>query len=306
MKRPVRNARGTNSRNQKPVREVRGAAHEAKILPLAPRSTNAQLRRERVRLASVGKKAAKSANLQRKNEAARFKAHSQRRRVLWVSVISPSVVLILIVVATLTTPMLAIQRISIEGTQRLKAASILNALKPEIGTPLTLVNASSVSNALASFSLIESFAVIAKPPHTLVIRITERQPICIVSQNGVNYLYDPAGVRIGVAEASDVYPLVSIGGDPKTDAHFKQAMDVLLALPLKLLPRVGLVQARTKDDVRMQLRGSTRQLIIWGDGANSVLKSKVLSALLKHVKQNTAATIDVSSPTAPVVRYGNF
>ena len=238
--------------------------------------------------------------------ALRFSAYSRKRRIVAISVVAPFLVLVALVVATLTTPLLAVTDIKVSGTHRLKAETVLNALEAEVGTPLTLVNADSISKALSTFSLIESFAVIAEPPHTMVVRVVERQPICVVSLNGVNYLYDPAGVQIGEAKNADNYPIVSIHGDPKTSSHYAAAIDVLLALPAKLLPRIETVEARTKDDVRLSLRGVSHQNIIWGDSANSVLKSRVLAAMLRHVKSSLSATIDVSSPTAPVVRYGNF
>ena len=66
------------------------------------------------------------------------------------------------------------------------------------------------------------------------------------------------------------------------------------------------VQAKTKDDVTLHLRGIASQKVIWGDSSDAVLKSKVLAALIKNQKKSDVVTYDVSSPTAPVVRYGNF
>lgn len=240
------------------------------------------------------------------SEAALFNRYRRHRRAIILSIATPLILLIGLVIATLTTPMLAIDKITVQGTDRLAKAQILNALEGQIGTPLTLVNTGEIGKALETFVLVESYAVIARPPHELLVRITERQPICTVEINGVAYLYDPAGVRIGIASAKDDYPLVNIHGEPRTSSHYAAAIDVLLALPAELLPRVAVVEARTKDDVRMQLRGSARQQIVWGDSSQSVLKSKVLKALLKHVRESQTATVDVSSPTAPVVRYGNF
>jgi cell division protein FtsQ len=55
--------------------------------------------------------------------------------------------------------------------------------------------------------------------------------------------------------------------------------------------------------VRLQLRGYSAQLIIWGDSSQGTLKSKVLAALIANQKQSDRVTYDVSSPSAPVVRY---
>lgn len=262
---------------------------------------NRAVREEQKRLSRLrGSRSAQSA------ETALFNRYRRHRRTIALSLITPVVLLVGLVVATLTTPMLAVEKITVKGTDRLSKSQVLNALKAQLGTPLTLVDSAEIGKALKTFVLVESYAVIARPPHELLVRITERQPISSVEVNGVAYLYDPAGVRIGVAKASDDLPLVKIHGEPSSSSHYASAIDVLLALPAELLPRVSVVEARTKDDVRMQLRGAARQQIVWGDSSGSVLKSKVLKSLLRHVRESTAATIDVSSPTAPVVRYGNF
>jgi cell division protein FtsQ len=169
-----------------------------------------------------------------------------------------------------------------------------------------MVDESQIAQRLASFSLIESFSTVSLPPHTLEIRILERQPIAIVTVNGADYLYDPAGVQIGLAKNYGDYPRVLVNGNPLKNANYRAAIDVILALPVELLPRVASVQATSKDDVRIRLRGAAGQQIIWGDSSNSVFKSKVLAALIANTKKSAQATFDVSSPKAPTVRYGNF
>ena len=108
---------------------------------------------------------------------------------------------------------------------------------------------------------------------------------------------------MGDASGSDQYPLLTINDNPSNSAEFKLAIDVLLALPASLLPRVYAIDAKTKDNVTMQLRGNAGQAIVWGDSSNSALKSKFLAALIHNYKKGDRVTFDVSSPTAPAVRY---
>jgi cell division protein FtsQ len=201
------------------------------------------------------------------------------------------------------SPALAIQKIQVVGTNRLSAKSIQNALAGELGTSLTRVDPQKVAAQLASFSLIESVAVVANPPHTLQVQVTERSPIAVVNLGGSLVLVDPAGIQIGAATGHDAYPLVDVTGNPRDNANYRAAVDVLLALPSNLYPQVASISARSKDDVTLQLRGVANQQIVWGDGSNSALKSRVLAALFKNTKRSVRLTIDVSSPDAPVVRY---
>lgn len=204
------------------------------------------------------------------------------------------------------SPLLAIQQISVVGTERLNADEIAAALSGHVGTPLPLLDQNAVGESLTRFDLIESFSATAVPPNQLQIRVSERQPLAIIEFEGALWLHDPAGVRIAPALPTDMLPRVLITEDPKTSRGFRDAVDVLLALPIELLGQVEFIQAVTKDDVQMSLRGALGQRISWGDSSNAVLKSKVLQALMLNNEGATSVTFDVSSPNAPVVRFDNF
>lgn len=239
-------------------------------------------------------------------EAKRFTQSTRNRRIIFFTSLSAFGALLLLVLATIFTPLLAVEKIDVTGISRLKEKSIVNALISQIGKPLPTINSADVANSLEAFPLIESFTIISLPPHTLRIQIAERQPIGVIQIAGTNYLYDPAGVRIGISNGSENLPQIAINGAPEKSKQFKAAIDVLMALPADLLQRVAEINAKSKDDVTMRLRGYSGQRIIWGDGSDSVLKSRVLDALIANQKKTDRVTYDVSSPNAPVVRYGNF
>jgi cell division protein FtsQ len=196
---------------------------------------------------------------------------------------------------------LAINKITVTGTQKVPEKQIQSVLKKYIGTPLPLINSQSVANDLAKFKLIESISIISQPPHELQVRIVERTPISVVVKGGVGFLYDPSGIRLGVATGSEKLPTIIITGDPKTSKNYTQAIDVLLSLPSSLLEKVAYIQAKTRDNVTMSLRGNARQTIIWGDSTQSALKSRVLKVLLFKTPARVPATFDVSSPLTPSV-----
>jgi len=275
-------------RAAKPAKRVKATKPASRVRPSASSAASTPRRKVFERLSP---------------EAARFRAYSRRRRAILSSVVGAFLALILLMLASMYTPMLAVEQIRVVGLSRLKVSQIQGALKGQLGVPLPMVQSSKIGDALRPYPLIESFAVTSRPPHTLVIRITERTPICIVNVGNTNYLFDPAGVKVGVAGSNDAYPTLTINGDPSSSAQYKLAMDVLLALPASLLPRVASIDAKTKDNVTMQLRGNAGQKIVWGDASSSALKSKVLAALLRNYKKSERVTFDVSSPTAPVVRY---
>ena len=300
------------------------AVRASNSLPTSPRSkkfvTKQSSNRKilKVKAPSVGKREQKKLLRIRKSnrkvsffsklspEAKRFTAQSRKRKAFLLIFTSSFGALLLLVLATIFTPLLAIEKIEVGGVNRLKDKSIINALTSQMGKPLPLVNPAEIATALEAFPLIESFSIVSLPPHTLKIQIAERQPIGVIAVGGTSYLYDPAGVRIGVATGAEKLPAISIKGTPEDSKEFDAAIDVLMALPASLLERVSEINAKSKDDVTLRLRGYAGQRIIWGDGSESVLKSKVLDALISNQKKTDQVTFDVSSPNAPVVRYGNF
>ncbi len=284
------------------------AIKSARKKPDSNQITREQIRAERERLLLVraSSRSSKRNSLRQVNrEAKRFGRNRRRVRAFRIAGVSAFAALIALVLASLFTPLLAIQKIEVSGLKRISTSDILTAVAPQVGVPLTMVSTDKIAAELSNFKLIESFSTVALPPHTLQLRIIERQPVCIVTIAGVNHLYDVAGVELGQAKASDRYPVVSISGSPKNSKNFADAIQVLLSLPVTLVHRVAVVEARSQDNVLIQLKGLAGQQIIWGDSSKSALKAKVLASLIRHVRRSQIATIDVSAPTAPVVRYGN-
>ena len=232
---------------------------------------------------------------------------SRRAKRIIASLSVGSIAVLLAIVAGATfSPALAIKEIYVTGTERINPELISKALQSHIGTPLPLLDEKSVATSLASFALIESFSATAVPPNGLQVRISERQAISVVAVKGKRWLYDPAGVRVAQATGTEELPEIQISEEPRNSQRFRNAIDVLMALPEDLLHEVEFIEARSKDDVQMSLRSSRDQRIMWGDSSDSVLKSNVLQALMANHQKTQSVTFDVSSPNAPVVRFDNF
>jgi cell division protein FtsQ len=231
----------------------------------------------------------------------RFTKESQAKKIFVRSFLGAFLALVLFVLSTMFTPILAVNKITVVGENKVPESVIQSALKGYIGKPLPMISSENVANDLAKFKLIESIAVVSQPPHELRVKIVERTPISIVVASGVAYLYDPSGIRLGVANGNEKLPTIIITGDPKTSKNYTQAIDVLLALPASLLGKIEYIQAKSRDNVTMRLRGNFKQTIIWGDSTQAALKSRVLKVLLSKTPSRIPATFDVSSPETPSV-----
>lgn len=242
-------------------------------------------------------KAARARRKRLRAEIRRFTQRSRRRRMMWLGALGAVVLLIGGSVIAAYSPLFAVERITVAGASRLDAATVEAALSDQIGRPLALVDDSEVKAALLAFPLIETYALEAKPPHDLTVRIVERTPIGVIESGAGYTLVDAAGVALSTTEqVPDGQPILHVEGGPGSDV-FEAAGLVVRSLPNDLRAQLTEVTAGTLDDVTLKL--STGLTVVWGSSEDSVLKSVTLSSVL--VAKPDARSIDVSSPQVPVV-----
>jgi cell division protein FtsQ len=282
-------------RYSKPVPKARGKKAKPKAKPIIKKVKGTS------KPSLKNLKVSASSRRARVREVRRFTKESQVKKIFFRSILGALLALVLFVLSTMFTPILAVNKITVIGEDKVPEAKIQAALKGYIGKPLPMISSENVAQDLARFKLIESIAVVSQPPHELRVKIVERTPISIVVKDGVAFLYDPSGIRLGVATGYEKLPTIIITGDPKTSKNYTQAIDVLLALPGTLLEKIEFIQAKTRDNVTMRLRGNAKQTIIWGDSSQAALKSRVLKVLLYKTPSRIPATFDVSSPLTPSV-----
>ncbi|MCK2032073.1 FtsQ-type POTRA domain-containing protein [Microbacterium sp. KSW4-4] len=230
-------------------------------------------------------------------EIRRFTQRSRRRRIVWLSALGAVALLIGGSVAAAYSPLFAVQRITVTGTTTIDPAVIEGALADQLGTPLALVDTSEVKAALLTFPLIETYALEARPPHDLTVRIVERTPIGVVESGAGFTLVDAAGVALSTtAQRPAGQPLVEVEGGVDS-AAFRSAGLVVRALPADIRKTLTGVRASTADDVTLTLDSGLT--VVWGSQEDSGLKALALSAAL--VKNPDASSIDVTSPDVAVV-----
>ncbi|MCP3425530.1 cell division protein FtsQ/DivIB [Rothia sp. AR01] len=201
------------------------------------------------------------------------------------------------------SPLLAVREITVEGTDRLDAGEISEALQPLEGVPLTRVDDATVRDLVGENILVRDVRAEAHPPHELVVEVTERVPVATVQEGDQYVLVDADGVAVGAvgsAEEAGV-PLVDGGLDAVGGEGFGELVRVLQALPQSLLEQMQKAEAVSDSELRLQMRnGST---VVWGTAEDSEFKAEVLLSLTRALGQQGAGlTYDVSSPEYPVTR----
>ncbi|NII96513.1 FtsQ-type POTRA domain-containing protein [Microbacterium halimionae] len=219
---------------------------------------------------------------------------------LALGVVSSLGLLVLVTVGAAYSPLFAVEQISVVGTSQLDAEEVQNALADQLGTPLAQIDSSAIKAALVAFPLVETYALEAKPPHELVVRIVERTPLGIVETPAGFSTVDGAGVVLSTTEsAPENLPTIDVEGGLGSDA-FLAAGQVLRSLSDDLRPQVTAVTATSANDVTLTL-GGTDTSIVWGSADESALKSLTLQKLMVAKPSESVSFYDVSSPDVAVV-----
>lgn len=258
--------------------------------------------------AAAARKQARRASSERRRvervEVRRFTRRSRHRRATLVSLGAVVLLLVASVAVAVFSPLLSLQTIRVEGTERVDASAVQTALDGQLGTPLAMIDFDEVTRELAAFPLIASYVTETAPPHTLVVRIQERQPVATVAAGEGFELVDPAGVVVQELDArQEGVPLVDVGGAALDGPAYRSVAEVLLALPVTLRSTVDTVTASTADDVTLQLTSGER--VVWGSADESAKKAQVLAGLIAdQARRDPGASVeyDVSAPDNGIIR----
>lgn len=234
-------------------------------------------------------------------EVRRFTGRQRRRRIAWLAALSAIAVLVLGTLGAAYSPLFAVERVHVVGTQTLDAAAVEQTLSGQLGVPLPRVDSSAVKAALVAFPLVESYTLEARPPHELVVRIVERTPIGSIASAAGYTLVDAAGVALSTTpEPSPAHPVLEVAGGVGSTA-FEAVGTVFRALPDSIRSQVTAISATSAHDVTLTLGGSGAE-VIWGDAERTGDKVVVLERLMAVRPPGEVSSYDVSAPDAVVVR----
>lgn len=200
------------------------------------------------------------------------------------------------------SPLLAFEKLEIRGAPGVDESAVRAIVERQLGTPLALLDHDAIREGLAGIPLIRSFTTEVTPPHTLTIRVVEREPIGVLRTESGFAIVDAAGVVLSrVTERPEGFPRINVDAEGASGIGFAAVVEVLLALPDDLRANVDTAMATTRDDVRLTLRSGAER-VVWGSADQSDLKARVLATLLASRPAGSHLELDVSAPMSPVVR----
>jgi cell division protein FtsQ len=191
---------------------------------------------------------------------------------------------------------LVTKRVNVVGTRNLTPVQVSLTAQVPLGVPLARQDLDAIAERLTTVPSIETATVSRSWPNTITVTIVERRPVLAVLQPDGYVVVDKYGVAYQTQPT--LPPKVVLADINIQDKPLLSAVAVVAtALPEKLNGKVRLITASSPDSIALLL-GSGR-IITWGSSADSDLKAKVVTALLKRKPKSS---IDVSSPHNPAVR----
>ncbi|MDF1603075.1 FtsQ-type POTRA domain-containing protein [Nocardioides sp. YIM 152315] len=193
---------------------------------------------------------------------------------------------------------LSVQGVSVVGEDQLTAAEVERAAAVPTGEPLATADLDRIRTRVEALAPVRSADVTRKWPDEVLITLTERQAVAVVSIGGKLRGLDEEGVDFrDFAQAPPDLPRIESAADTGTEALREGAL-VVAALPGDLAAKVDHVDVETVDEIALALRDGRE--VVWGSAAESDVKAAVLADLLAVAPD--AQRYDVSVPGQPTTR----
>ncbi|MFM8650319.1 MAG: cell division protein FtsQ/DivIB, partial [Actinomycetota bacterium] len=228
-----------------------------------------------------------------------------RRRLWWLIVAGSAFVAILVVLLLLTSPILSVLKVTIEGVvyaDPVRVGEVVASLK---GDPILTADLQGATESLEAIPWVEKARVSMHLPSQVHIEIVERQPIGFYrAVDGFNRVIDLDGRVLDVIEGDLVdYPFIG-GTGPNLSAGdlvgqpFLGAAQLINALPRDL--RVRLVTAAVTPDGEVSLALTDEVDVLFGRPEGFQEKLVALVNAIKREGSARYSVIDVSSGEASV------
>jgi len=259
-------------------------------------------KRDAAEARSDARRAAAERRRYEKAEMRRFTRRQRSRRIATGITLGTVGLVLLLVLIAIFSPILSLRTVVVEGTSRVDAGAVRSEVEAQLGTPLALIDYGRIDAGLRAFPVIQSYTTETIPPGTIVLHITEREPVVSIASATGDFLYvDAAGITVETSkERLAGVPLVTESGTTLPNPAFDAAVEVLQAMPEGLRDQIDTITAKTRDDVWLTLAGVT-QRVKWGTADDSATKVRLLEVLRTNFG-TTPGTFDVSATSNGIFR----
>ena len=190
----------------------------------------------------------------------------------------------------------AVSGVRVSGADTVPVATIEQEAAAPVGTPLAKVDLRSIADRLRTIPAVADAQVTRAWPNKIVIVVTERVPVVVVTDGSRFELVDATGATFKtVPNRPAGLPEAKVTG-ARRDVTVRSVVTVSAALPDTLRAQVASISAVSPDSVTLNLASQVK--VVWGSSDDSARKAEVLSVLMKR----KATVYDVSAPDLPVTK----
>jgi cell division protein FtsQ len=236
--------------------------------------------------------------------------HAGRRRLKRATAALAVVALAVAAYAATQTPLLDVDRVTVEGAVETSADEVLAAARVGHGDPMIGVDAARASDRIERLAWVDRARVVRHWPGTVEIDVTERSPVAVVDVPGTRFALVDADARVlevssapsdgpAPATADGLAELTGLRGDivegERLGGSAGDALEVLVAVQDRLPGTV--VGVSTDLDATLADGGEIR----FGD--TEQLDNKIVAAetVLADVDLACLAVLDVRVPGSPAL-----
>ena len=190
----------------------------------------------------------------------------------------------------------AVSGVRISGADTVPVATIEQVAAAPRGTPLAKVDLRSIADRVRTIPAVADAQVTRAWPRKIVIVVTERVPVVVVTDGSRYELVDATGTSYRtVPNRPSGLPEAKVTG-VRRDVTIHSVVTASAALPDTLRAQVGSISAASPDSITLNLSSGVK--VVWGSSDDSERKAGVLSVLMKR----DAKVYDVSAPDLPVTK----
>jgi cell division protein FtsQ len=201
-----------------------------------------------------------------------------------------------IVVLMLWTPVFGVRSVDVVGVRDLTTDQVVKAADVAMGTPMLRLDTVGITARVGVLPRVASVDVSREWPSTVLITVTERDPVGYRAAADGDHLIDVTGFDYAtVTTPPPGLPKIALSTASPADPRTQSVVRVLTALPAQLRSQLVAVSAPTPGSVTLALANG--KTVRWGDADDSARKAAVLGALLTR----PGKVYDVSSPELPTI-----
>jgi cell division protein FtsQ len=191
---------------------------------------------------------------------------------------------------------LAVSGVRVNGLDTVPLVTITQAAEVPLGEPLVKIDLSAIANRVRAVPAVADAQVTRAWPHQLVILVTERVPVVVVTDGSQFELVDATGTSFRSVPTRPARLPEALVVGPRRDVTIRSVVTASAALPVALRAEVGSISATSPDSITLNLSSGVK--VVWGSADDSGRKAEVLTVLM-HRK---AKVYDVSAPDLPVTK----